>query len=645
MLMTRLSPKRARFFALPILLAAALAVAAPKAARVGFYSGTFDPIHQSHLDVMEKAIEQLDLDEMVVVPNVSPNGKDQATAFDTRWSLVEEAIRNHPRLKLPPKDVLQSFEKFSSPTTQIAAWVKNTHPANSELFHVMGMDSFEKFRALPESQALIAGQGNRQIVVIERNGVKKPAGVNQLKGVQWIEAPVGQLSSTAYRADPLLGEAMLPPVVARRIKKDGLYGRGKERGFYDLPPAIVAQVEYEQRLNDRLEDTSKFASIKQNDLKEKYLPENRPTFYLSTVDVPASEVRTILTGGQLPPQVEFTKNGQKYVRFFIHPESEAFFKNALAAYPWKKEFLATPTSSHRSLIVWNPKTNDPPIGMKVSLNVNIGSSVRLLTQGQVERAAATSAAIHTIPEANLHAEGIHFIDEPAGVLLNNFAYGYSLRDIPTLPDGHELMPMFSLYSKPAGAEPPIVQMIRASGLTAREFAEHKLMRPLLRHAVHLALEHGLIGEPHEQNVLIEVAKGQPTGQFYYRDMAGFTISPELRAIKGKDMSFLPAGTSVKSLKMDRSDLLAQVETYIRHAQFYSIEKSLEPYFKDVTGNWINDTYRRIMAEELSKHVVVGAPTAAGLRSAMAGYMKQKARMPAAAKDCKGIIGQVLTGLN
>ena len=59
------------------------------------------------------------------------------------------------------------------------------------------------------------------------------------------------------------------------------------------------------------------------------------------------------------------------MRFFIHPQSAKLFRKKLAAYPWHQDFWATPTSSHRSLIVWNPRTSDPPFGVKTTLDATM----------------------------------------------------------------------------------------------------------------------------------------------------------------------------------------------------------------------------------------------------------------------------------
>ena len=70
--------------------------------------------------------------------------------------------------------------------------------------------------------------------------------------------------------------------------------------------------------------------------------------------VPRADLRVF--GQQtLPEQLVYTdKNGVEYVRFPVHPESEAKYRKEFGKYKWTKDFVATPLASHRSMIVWNP---------------------------------------------------------------------------------------------------------------------------------------------------------------------------------------------------------------------------------------------------------------------------------------------------
>lgn len=60
--------------------------------------------------------------------------------------------------------------------------------------------------------------------------------------------------TTRFHKNAAMNEGLLPRRVALRVRADGLYGHTGERGYYGLPLALTTQIDYEQRLNDRIED-------------------------------------------------------------------------------------------------------------------------------------------------------------------------------------------------------------------------------------------------------------------------------------------------------------------------------------------------------------------------------------------------------
>lgn len=246
----------------------------------------------------------------------------------------------------------------------------------------------------------------------------------------------------------------------------------------------------------------------------------------------------------------------------------------------------------------------------------------------MERAAATSAVIHALDRQRLEEAGILFVDEPLGVYVKDLGVGYAIRELPRLPDGVELMPMFSLYSKPFGGKPPLVEMVENSGLGARAFAESRIIAPLVAHFNRLAWEEGMVGEPHEQNLLLELKNGQPTGRVYYRDLAGFILNEKLRRAAGKDLSMIPPGIQPESLRPEYARPIENALNYLRQSNFYALRRALQPYYPEITDRWLDETFRRHMAAGVRKYTGVDSRDARDWKRAY------RERIRAAAPGCR-----------
>ena len=553
----------------------------------GIYLESFDPIQQTQIDGALASIDKFELDRVVLMPDPKTEG---AESLKVRWRLLKAATAGDPRLVVPSLEELEAIRDGGQFTRL---------PLKGKYRPLL--DS--RARRLPIDEKLVGSE----IAVVERG--------EKLKGRrQYVRVLNSPNQEKEIRADIAMDESLLPPEAAKIVRSERLYNHSGLRGYYGLPAALTRQIDYEQRLNDRVENKGVFASILESDLPHEYYPEQRPTFKIFNVDVPFSEAEVLKTG-HAPDGVVIEKNGKKLVRFFIHPQSEKLFKKTLKKYKWRQDYWATPTSSHRSLIVWNPKTREAPFGVKTTLDATIGDNLRHLSRGQVERAAATSALINTLDAEELEKRGILFIDEPLGVYLKGFERGYAIRNLPALPKDIDLIPMFSLYSKPFGSPPPIVEMVKASGMSAQEFAEKIIIAPLMKHAAYLAWEQGMVGEPHEQNLLIELKEGMPTGRVFYRDLAGFILNDKLRAAAGKDMSFLPKGVKVSSLKPEYGKPVENALNYLRLSNFYAMKQALAPYYPEITDTWVDETFREYMRQSIKKYTGVDSTSLVDWRRA------------------------------
>jgi nicotinate-nucleotide adenylyltransferase len=67
---------------------------------VGIYSGTFDPVHEGHLDFCLEAIKSCELDVVYMIPEANPRGKANAADLSERIDWLQEATKNYPFIKV-----------------------------------------------------------------------------------------------------------------------------------------------------------------------------------------------------------------------------------------------------------------------------------------------------------------------------------------------------------------------------------------------------------------------------------------------------------------------------------------------------------------------------------------------------------------
>ena len=110
--------------------------------RIGLYGGSFNPVHLGHVGIAKRAIADLALDRLIVIPaNVSPfkvSGAEARThEIWDRVELVKAAFRDLEKTVVDLREVERGGVSYAIDTVrQIAA-----ENPGAELFFVIGEDS------------------------------------------------------------------------------------------------------------------------------------------------------------------------------------------------------------------------------------------------------------------------------------------------------------------------------------------------------------------------------------------------------------------------------------------------------------------------------------------------------------------------
>lgn len=193
--------------------------------KIGILGGSFDPIHNGHLNMALKSYEQYDLDEVWLIPNGNAPHKDTDKMADAlhRMAMCELVAEEYPFLKTC--DIEITSEEYSYTYITVTK-LKEMYPEH-EFYFIMGADSldyFEKWRK-PEIIASVC-----KILVINRDEfseedmAEKISKINAIfpADIYIVHCPKVDVSSTELRNK--LDRNDVLPAVYNYICDNDLYG-------------------------------------------------------------------------------------------------------------------------------------------------------------------------------------------------------------------------------------------------------------------------------------------------------------------------------------------------------------------------------------------------------------------------------------
>lgn len=113
-------------------------------ALLGFYGGTFDPIHQGHLQLALYVQQYCQLKELQLLPcHLPPHRAHPGVSSQHRAKMVELAISPYPQLKLNTLELQKNSASYTVETLELL----QQQYADDILCFVIGMDSLCAFQS------------------------------------------------------------------------------------------------------------------------------------------------------------------------------------------------------------------------------------------------------------------------------------------------------------------------------------------------------------------------------------------------------------------------------------------------------------------------------------------------------------------
>lgn len=200
--------------------------------RLGVMGGTFDPIHNGHLEIARRACESLGLSGVLFVVAGDPwmkHGRALTPAED-RFAMVRAAIEGDARFAASRREIDRVGETYTVDTLRE---LRRFLPAHVELCFLMGADAAARLGEWREASEL--GGLARFAVVSQRNDVSldgrdlsRLAQIIDAREILQVAMLQMDVSSTDLREKVRQGRSIrdeVPAVVADYIESHGLYQR------------------------------------------------------------------------------------------------------------------------------------------------------------------------------------------------------------------------------------------------------------------------------------------------------------------------------------------------------------------------------------------------------------------------------------
>ena len=134
--------------------------------RIAAYGGTFDPVHNGHVEIVRAVVKNFDLDQLLVIPAHRPPHKGSQVIAEGyhRFAMAVLATLDEPRVTVSTLELEAPGRPYTFETIDR---LRGELGAETELFFVMGADSFEEINTWRETERLLL---STNLIVVTRPG-------------------------------------------------------------------------------------------------------------------------------------------------------------------------------------------------------------------------------------------------------------------------------------------------------------------------------------------------------------------------------------------------------------------------------------------------------------------------------------------
>ncbi len=194
--------------------------------RVALFGGTFDPVHNGHLEIARAAADAFELDRVLFIPGGDPPHKTggRPVDYESRYRMVELACRADPRFEASRLEDPVRLEGRPSYSIHTIASARSGLKPGDELFFLLGEDAFRELATWYRLDDVVQ---QVEFLVVSRGGEERtaepPHPQVRFRRVDGVENPVSATEVRRAIQEERSAEGMIPAAVSRFIAAHRLY--------------------------------------------------------------------------------------------------------------------------------------------------------------------------------------------------------------------------------------------------------------------------------------------------------------------------------------------------------------------------------------------------------------------------------------
>jgi nicotinate-nucleotide adenylyltransferase len=135
--------------------------------KIGLFGGAFDPVHDGHLHIAQRALECVGLDRVIFIPLYQAAHKQPPSLSpEKRLSLLKKATADQPKFTISTMEIERKGTSYAIDTLREFK-IKHPEYTGADLYYIIGSDAFEQIFTWKEPDALLSAL---TFIVVSRPG-------------------------------------------------------------------------------------------------------------------------------------------------------------------------------------------------------------------------------------------------------------------------------------------------------------------------------------------------------------------------------------------------------------------------------------------------------------------------------------------